>query len=105
MKRSWEYAIGLLLLVLLLGILFFALRIRRAKLLALKGLRNQISRDLHDDVGCNLGSISLGISNLRDVIDDPSLEEEIEDLYLVTRETSVALEDAVFFTQVGSCFR
>lgn len=101
MDLSWTYAIRLLLFSLLVVVVYLVLRIRRGRIRAVVELRDQISRDLHDDVGCNLGSIALGISNLKEEVDDASLTEEFDELYQVTRETSVALEEAVYFNQRG----
>ena len=51
----FKFLIGLL----VIAVIILSYRIRRARLLALERLRQQIARDLHDEVGANLGSISL----------------------------------------------
>ena len=43
----------------MVAVLVFFYRVRLARLRALERLRQQIARDLHDEVGANLGSISL----------------------------------------------
>lgn len=101
LERWWKYAARLVLILLLMIVVYLALRIRMRRIRAVIELRNQISRDLHDDVGCNLGSIAMGISNLKDEVNNVSLDEEFDELYQVACETSVALEEAVFFNQRG----
>ncbi|NWK54529.1 hypothetical protein HW115_02830 [Verrucomicrobiaceae bacterium N1E253] len=100
----WRYLLWGLMIIFFVMVVYLVIRNRRAKALALHRLREQISRDLHDDVGCNLGSISLGISNLQDEVQDESLAEEFEELELISRETSVALEEAVFFTRKNQIY-
>lgn len=95
----WRYLISALFILLVSVSLFLGFRIRRARKLAVGALREQISRDLHDDVGCNIGSLAWGISNLREEVKDSSLDEDFDELDLVARETAVALEEAIYFTQ------
>lgn len=54
--QGWFY---LLLFVCVGGIFYLVYRIRLKRILELQGLRNNISRDLHDEVGSTLSSISL----------------------------------------------
>ncbi len=54
--KWWFY----LILVIVLGLIFYLIyKIRLNRILELQGLRNHISRDLHDEVGSTLSSISM----------------------------------------------
>ena len=55
--RMWWFQVGLSWVV--FGLLFIAYRIRVRQLLALERVRHGIARDLHDDMGSTLSSISI----------------------------------------------
>lgn len=55
--QTWWFRIAVVLLLAALLLLVYSVRI--ARLRALENLRLRIARDLHDEVGANLGSISL----------------------------------------------
>jgi len=95
----WRYTVGGLVLLLLTAFLIIYIRLRMARMRAVREVREQISRDLHDDVGCSLGTLSLGIGNLRQDMEAAAFTAKCNQLGLVTKETSVALEEAIFFTQ------
>jgi signal transduction histidine kinase/ligand-binding sensor domain-containing protein len=55
-RTGWFY---LLIAALLLGLLYAAYRYRIRQILQLQAVRNKISKDIHDDVGATLSSISI----------------------------------------------
>jgi ligand-binding sensor domain-containing protein/signal transduction histidine kinase len=55
--RTWWFQVGLSWVA--FGLLFMAYRMRVAQLLALERVRHGIARDLHDDMGSTLSSISI----------------------------------------------
>ncbi len=66
-------------------------RLQRRKVL--KTLKNRITRDLHDEVGSNLGSITLAARRMEKAGATP---EDLSDLSLMTREASASLRDVVW---------
>lgn len=91
---------GLLVLAGLLGTAF--LRSLKARRLEAVRLRDQISRDLHDDVGSNLGGIALLADSLADV---GELSEKVRDEIIGIRDvadtTSQSMRDIVWLIQDG----
>ncbi len=77
----------------LLGILGGVLLQRRQ---ALKKLKYSITRDLHDEVGSSLGSISLMADQLRAFVADDHLKEDVFDLSLLAREACASLREVVW---------
>ncbi|UOG75606.1 histidine kinase [Hymenobacter tibetensis] len=55
--RTWWFQVGISWLI--FGLLFLAYRVRVGQLLALERVRHGIARDLHDDMGSTLSSISI----------------------------------------------
>lgn len=56
----WQsYWFFLVLLVMLVGILYFAYRTKIERLLAIENLRSKVARDLHDDMGSTLSTINI----------------------------------------------
>ncbi|MDF7823920.1 ATP-binding protein [Pontiellaceae bacterium B12227] len=66
-------------------------RLQRRKIL--KSLKTRITRDLHDEVGSNLGSITLAARRMEKT---GATEEDLTDLSLMTREASASLRDVVW---------
>lgn len=62
----------------------------------LNRLKWRIARDLHDEVGSNLGSISLVAERLEQDVQSEDVKEDLADLSLLAREASVSLRDVVW---------
>ncbi|VGO20875.1 sensor histidine kinase [Pontiella sulfatireligans] len=99
-KESWRTLqfrlsiAGLVVLVLsLLGGWGF-LRMQRQQIL--KRLKLRITQDLHDEVGSNLGSISLMADQLRSSVVEEDLKEDMFDLSLLAREACASLREVVW---------
>ena len=75
------------------GVLFLIYSIRIARLHALERLRLRIARDLHDDVGSNLGSISL----LAQVMEKTPNAEDAHHVRSIVAQTVDTLRDIVWF--------
>ena len=56
----------------------------------------RITRDLHDEVGSSLGSISLTAEQLEKMASDAEMKEELGDLSLMAREACVSLREVVW---------
>ncbi len=76
----------------IIGVVWIAYRIRRARLLALEQLRQQIARDLHDEVGANLGSISL----LTEVMELKPQPGDLSQIRMTANQTVDTLRDLVW---------
>lgn len=70
--------------------------LRLQRLHVLKKLKFTITRDLHDEVGSNLGSISLMADQLRNQAMDADMKEDIIDLSLLAREACASLREVVW---------
>jgi len=73
-------------------LLLFLYRIRRARLRAIERLRQQIARDLHDEVGANLGSISL----LTEVMEHTPQPGDLAQIRSTADQTVDTLRDLVW---------
>ena len=69
---------------------------------ALRNLKGCIARDLHDEVGSSLGSISLTAERLESDIADADTKQELSDLSLLAREASASLRDVVWMVDQAS---
>jgi signal transduction histidine kinase len=85
---------GVLVLLLLIG---WGLQ-RRQRRRELNKLKVQITRDLHDEVGSSLGSISLTSEQLENMALDDDMKEELGELSLMAREANASLLEVVWFT-------
>ena len=74
------------------AVLIFFYRIRLARLRALERLRQQIARDLHDEVGANLGSISL----LTEVMEKMPQPGDLAQIRSTADQTMDTLRDLVW---------
>lgn len=99
-KESWHYlqlrlsvwGIVLLLASSMAGLGF----LRWQRRLGLKKLRQRMTRDLHDEVGSSLGSISLMADRVLNMIDDARAKAAILDLSLLSREACASLREVVW---------
>jgi len=69
---------------------------RRQRKKIMNRLKWRIARDLHDEVGSSLGSISLTAELLETKISDSEIKEDLEDLSLIAREAAVSLREVVW---------
>ena len=90
-------------LLLILGLAGWALQ-RRERQREVNRLQLQITRDLHDEVGSNLGSSSLTSEQLENLDLDPELKEELGELSLMAREANASLVEVVWMTDQKSVF-
>jgi signal transduction histidine kinase len=98
--RYWETAwFRSLIAVALLGVAALFWFERAARERELNGLRQQITRDLHDDLGSNIGSIAL----LSEALQKPSARTSdsrhklLQEINVIARETLEAMREAVWF--------
>ncbi|CAA6692714.1 MULTISPECIES: sensor histidine kinase [unclassified Lentimonas] len=84
---------ALLLLIAVIVVVSYIIRQRRREMSALKW---RIARDLHDEVGSNLGSISLSAERLEEDLVNVANKEDLMDLSLLAREASASLRDVVW---------
>ena len=92
-RTAWQHIkqrsiiwMGIILSMGLIGGLVVQQRMRKRGIAKLKG---RIARDLHDDVGSNLGSISLTAEQLKHVVVDAEVKEELCDLSLMARDSGI----------------
>ncbi|MCK4564139.1 MAG: histidine kinase dimerization/phosphoacceptor domain-containing protein, partial [Verrucomicrobia bacterium] len=69
---------------------------QRMRKQGIKKLKWRITRDLHDEVGSNLGSISLAAEQLKHAVANAEAEENLRDLSLLAREASASLREVVW---------
>ncbi|MGJ8654632.1 MAG: sensor histidine kinase [Opitutaceae bacterium] len=62
---------------------------------ALRMARERIASDLHDDVGSNLGTITLHTEFLKDQVDSPSMIEHLDAITQLTRESVYGLREVL----------
>jgi signal transduction histidine kinase len=71
---------------------------RRHRRRDLDRLKLQITRDLHDEVGSSLGSISLVSDQLEAMAPDEEIREELSEVSLMAREANASLLEVVWMT-------
>ena len=69
-------------------------RLQRRRVL--KKLKLRITRDLHDEVGSNLGGISLMAEQMEGTATDAGAKEQLRDLSLMAREACASLREVVW---------
>lgn len=92
----WFYAICILAIS---GFLYALFRFRLKQLLKIQEIRNRLSRDLHDDIGSTLGSISIFAKAANTKLNKNDLEgtrNVIENIGTVSREMMDTLADMVW---------
>ncbi len=93
--RMWGLsAIFSLLSVVIIGLVFWQIRLRLAGRRQVKALRHRISSDLHDEVGSNLATIAL----LAEVAPPQDPSERFSDISRMARESSLSLREIVDLT-------
>lgn len=81
-------------LLLLIGAVLLVQRYKRKQLLLQQGER--INRDLHDEVGSSLGSITLLADELANISESSTLSDDLDDLSLMAREANASLREVVW---------
>jgi signal transduction histidine kinase/ligand-binding sensor domain-containing protein len=91
----WFY---LLLAIAVAAILVALYRYRIAQIVRLQSVRNRIARDLHDDVGSALGSISYfsQLAKRMNTTNDPELHKLLERIEQLSRNTVENMSDIVW---------
>ncbi len=84
---------GAMLCVVLIGAMALQ-RLQRRRIL--KKLKHRITRDLHDEVGSNLGSITLAAQRMESAEPDAKTKKNLSELSLMAREASASLRDVVW---------
>ncbi|MBK1875792.1 sensor histidine kinase [Pelagicoccus mobilis] len=101
--RSWQrrllYMGGGVLVVFFLGALIMQHRKRKRML---RRLGERITRDLHDEVGSNLGSITLLADDLAGASEESDFKEDLDDLSLMAREANASLREIVWGSEQKS---
>ena len=86
------WAVGFVVMGLIGGLL--VQRIMRQR--GINKLKWRIARDLHDDVGSSLGSISLTVEQLKDAEMGAEAREDLGDLSLLAREACASLREVMW---------
>ncbi|WP_322607411.1 sensor histidine kinase [Pontiella agarivorans] len=95
-KSFWMITTYTVICLLALGASGLALTSVFQRKKAVKELKWRITRDLHDDVGSSLGSISLTAGRLEEDVNDDRVKEDLADLALLAREASASLREVVW---------
>ena len=98
--QTWQFK---LLLAALAGLILFGLdRLRVARIREVERVRLRIAADLHDEVGSNLGSVSMITRLLRkSKTMTPEEQRDVALIEQVTAQTANAVKDIVWFTNPG----
>jgi signal transduction histidine kinase len=97
-----NYGGGTIGVVALLGWAWMLVRQRTVKRRAVVQLRDQIARDLHDDIGCNLGGIVLLSDMGSKSSGEEQAREDFETIRETAEETSQSMKDIVWLIQHGN---
>jgi len=65
-------------------------------------LKWRIARDLHDEVGSDLGSISLAVGQMKHTVTDAKTEKNLRDLSLLTSEACASLREVVWVVDAST---
>jgi signal transduction histidine kinase len=93
MKQRSAIGVGVIMVIGLMGRIIVHRRLRKR---GINKLKMRIARDLHDDVGSNLGSILLTVEQLKDAEVGTEVREDLGDLSLLTREACASLREVVW---------
>ena len=96
------YGGGTLGSVALLGWGWMLVRQRTLRNRAVAQLRDQIARDLHDDIGSNLGGIVLLSERWSRQSGEPEVREGFRAIKVAAEETSASMQDIVWLIQRGN---
>lgn len=99
MQAQAVYAGGAVMVVLFLGGMILQRRKRRRML---HRLGERITRDLHDEVGSSLGSITLMADDLSESVKTTELRKDLNELSLMAREANASLREVVWGGDRGS---
>jgi signal transduction histidine kinase len=69
---------------------------------AVRKLRLQVTRDLHDEIGSSLGSIALTLEDVAGMVSEPEAREDIEEVVLMAREASAGINEVIWLTGKGT---
>ena len=97
-QRFWIFGVSSIVGLLSVAALCFAAFTHLQRRRQARSLRNQITRDLHDDIGSRLSAMGLASTYLQRVSDDPLVQERSEKMERMAREMQVALADVLWFT-------
>lgn len=79
------------------GLVFFAYRVRVARIRAFEQLRLQIAADLHDDVGSHLTKISMLMEAAnREAAETPRTRSLVQEAMVTSREVMLAMDEIVW---------
>jgi len=85
-------------ILLVAGIGFALLKMRRNRQRELEQLRQRIASDLHDDIGSNLGNIAL----LSEIVAEQSIGEtrqDVQEIHRIAQQTADSMRDIVWLIQ------
>lgn len=98
LRRVLDRSVIALGILLVAGIGFAVLKMRRNRQRELEQLRQRIASDLHDDIGSNLGNIAL----LSEIVAEQSMGETREDaqeIHRIAQQTADSMRDIVWLIQ------
>ncbi len=95
-NRFWRISISSTVLLLALAAVAIAVTVTLQRQKSLRELKWRIARDLHDEVGSSLGSISLTAERLEADLQDAGMRSDLFELGLLAREASASLRDVVW---------
>ncbi|MEX0321755.1 MAG: sensor histidine kinase [Puniceicoccaceae bacterium] len=103
--RAWLLRMSIFLGAGLFILLFLGLTIqKRQRRREVNRLKVQITRDLHDEVGSSLGSLSLASEHLERMASDELIREELGEISLTAREANASLLEVVWMTDQTTVF-
>jgi len=101
-KTQWWLILCMVLMVatIFIYLIVVIIKTKREKNRQVKVLRDQISRDLHDDIGSQLGGITLLSESNLDRKDLPlEVVQDFESIYKVANATNEAMRDIIWLTK------